>query len=428
MLRHCAFIAAFAATPLLAQEPGQVQIPGARNLTIGGQYRLRYEAFFDYDLNSDAGASTDFFGQRARLDFGFDFADNLNAFVQFQDARLWGEEMGLMDPSADGFDVHQAYVDIGCNPCFGGSTRVGRMEVNLGAERLVGAYDWSTQARALDGVLQTWGFSENGTLHAFVFQAGETISAPEVNDDVYFGGLWYARKFGDGVDGNFYFLHLHDDGATVGNTANISTIGALFDVKATDAISIDAELAFQFGEAGNVDISSGDAYAGHLGVNWNIGGDRHMMATAAIDFAAGDDPATTDYEGFTNLFPSGHKHWGMMDLASWHNLINPWIRFQFDTCEKSNLAITAMMLMAMDEGDSFGGPNGMLSMGGADDDMGNEIDVVWTRSIDWGNPNINSAIQLGLGLFLPGDGAKNGVGAGSDDMAEFFYAQFNLDF
>jgi hypothetical protein len=430
MLRPSAFIVALSATSLLAQDPGsegQVSLPGINKLTIGGQYRLRYEAFRDYDLNSDAGANRDYFTQRARVDFKFDLAEKLSAFVQFQDAREWGEETALTDDSANGFDLHQGYVHMDDTPIIGGNTTIGRLEVNFGDQRLVGALDWATGARALDGIVQGWSM-DKATLLAFVFQAGEALTAPEVNDDVHFGGLYYMREFGEGVHGDFYLMHLHDDGALPGGTANVSTIGTLWKFQANEQLDFGVEVALQFGEVGGADVSAGDAYAGHLDANWNFGGDRHMKGTFGLDVASGDDPATPDIERFNNLFPTSHMHWGMMDLALWENLMSPWLRFQFDTCAMSNLSITLLYLAAMEEADAFGGTRGMLTAGGGNDDhMGNELDFLWTRKLDWGG-KLDSSLQLGLGIFMPGDGAENGVGAGNDDLAEFFYAQLNFKF
>ncbi|MCA8976047.1 MAG: alginate export family protein, partial [Planctomycetes bacterium] len=382
MLRHRAFIIAFAAAPLLAQDPGAdaVSAPGVRKLTFGGQYRLRYEGFFDYDRDSDTGNTTDFFGQRVRFDAKFELSDDLSGFVQLQDARVWGEEawasVGAVgtDDSADGFDLHQGYIDIAKTPGLGGSTRLGRFEVSLGDQRLVGALDWATGARALDGVLHTWALKD-AALHAFYFHANEAPaganpSTTDQSDDALFGGFYYARKFADGVDGEVYLMHLHADinsllgGTGAGGNINVSTIGTRWDIKATDDLSFNVEVASQTGELAGADIPFGDTYAAHLGGTWAFGGDLNPRLTVAIDAASGNDPSTPDNERFTGLFPTGHKHWGMMDLASWSNLMNPWIRLQLAPCGMSDVSLTFLNFSAMESSDTFGGPRGTLSAGG----------------------------------------------------------------
>ncbi len=423
------------ALPLSAQDPTpaptpapqgpEIVIPGVRKLTVSGQYRLRYENQIDYDFDKSKGsaASNDFFSQRVRVGLGFEFSDEVKAFFQLQDAREWGEEASTVDDMADGLDLHQGYVDIGRTPWIGGSTRIGRQEINLGDQRLVGALDWRTGGRALDGILQSWACCDDCSWVAWAVQGREAINA--VNDDLWFGGVQWNRKLG-AVQGEFYLMYLHDDGTAPGLSHNRFTLGTR-PVWTDGPWEAGMELATQFGEQAGADIPIGDAYAAHVHVKHTFAGERRFYVMPALDLASGDDPNTADNERFHNLFPTAHAHWGMMDLAQWENLFNPWVRVGAQCCEQTDVSVTWHYFRAMEAGDAFRGPNGTLSAGNPafSRTMGNEIDLLLTRKLDIA-PAVKAALQLGYGVFLPGAGVRDANG--TDDVAHFVYVQFDVKF
>ena len=82
------------------------------DLKFGGQVRPRFEYRDPLQLPDGSGES--FTSMRTRLDLLASMDDNLSAFIQIQDVRLWGSEANtLTDFSANGLDVHQAYIDLG---------------------------------------------------------------------------------------------------------------------------------------------------------------------------------------------------------------------------------------------------------------------------------------------------------------------------
>lgn len=416
---------AVAQEPQAAPTGTTIVIPGVERLKIGGEYRIRYEGLFDYDFDHSAAsaASNDYFTQRVRLDFDLDFGEKVDGFIQIQDAREWGEEASTIDDAADGLDLHQGYVDL--HEVLGGTARIGRQEINLGDQRLVGALDWKSQARALDGVHQSWTCDKGCSTHVWFVQARELINT--INDDARFVGIQHSPVFGEGWTNDFYLMYLQDDGTTVGGTQNRFTLGTRAIWKADKSLEFGLEAATQFGDLAGNDIKIGKTYAAHVHGQYMFEGDMHPKLTLACDVASGDDPSTADVERFNNLFPTAHAHWGMMDLALWENLFNPWLRFALEPNEVSTLSATVLHFAAMEASDAFGGPNGQLSPGNAafSKDMGNEIDLLYTRRLDLAK-NVKTAVQVGYGLFLPGDGVKDAKG--TDDMAHFLYAQFDLRF
>ena len=91
------------------------------------------------------------FHQRARLGLEVKAWDWVQAKIELQDVRVWGEETNTLgDFSADGFDLHQAYITMTCPVGF--FFRIGRQEINFDNQRLIGAVGWSNQARSFDAI------------------------------------------------------------------------------------------------------------------------------------------------------------------------------------------------------------------------------------------------------------------------------------
>ena len=119
----------------------------AQQVTLGGQVRPRFE-YREPAGNRDDGATS----MRVRVNLSALLERNVQAFIQLQDVRFFGEETNTLgDFSADNFDLHQGYLELNHSGDAGFALRVGRQEVNFGGERLVGAVGWTQQARSFDG-------------------------------------------------------------------------------------------------------------------------------------------------------------------------------------------------------------------------------------------------------------------------------------
>lgn len=111
------------------------------------QYRLRFVHHDGRDFLP--GGEIDVLRHRARLGMAASYERRLTTFVQLQDVRTFGEEL---DPSgdftADGFDLHQGYMQLGRDEGF---VRLGRQELDLNNERLVGVNHYTERTRSFDG-------------------------------------------------------------------------------------------------------------------------------------------------------------------------------------------------------------------------------------------------------------------------------------
>lgn len=414
------------ATDQAAATPTVIVVPGVRKLTFGGQYRVRYESQIDLDLDDDTRPNTnDFFTQRARFNVGFEFSDRLSGFLQVQDVREWGEETSTLDDSADGLDMHQAWVELRGKRNPDNRLRIGRQELSFGDQRLVGALDWKSQARSFDGLVKTWRRDSGGSLTAWATQVRETLNPAIVNDDQWFFGLYGTGKCCDDVTSDLYLLLLHDDGTAPGNSANRFTLGTRWLWK-TERWEVGTELATQFGKQAEADIPIGKTYAGHAHVTRYFTGKRARYLRAEMNVASGDDPSTADRERFDNLFPTAHMHWGMLDLALWENLFNPMLQYGTKWSEKTDVTLTWNYFRSMEASDRFGGPNGTLVAAGSTNSrtIGNEVDLVYSRQLDLGTA-AKTTFQLGYGMFLPGSAPDS---LGRDSLGHFAYAQFDVRF
>jgi hypothetical protein len=153
-------------------------------ISFDGQFRLRAEAD-----GRTTGTKPDYATlSRIRGGVRVGLTDWIRAYVQLQDARAWGSELNtLTDAGADNFDMHQGYAELGGTGAF--NTRLGRQEMILGDERLVGAVGWSNTGRSFDGV-RLMGEARGIGWTAFAYNVAERDSLlvvglhPQLNEGV----------------------------------------------------------------------------------------------------------------------------------------------------------------------------------------------------------------------------------------------------
>lgn len=356
---------------------------------------------------------------RSRLGVGFDPTDHLRFFIQMQDSRDFGEEAAaLPSPLGDdeGIDLHQGYVEYANVGDSGFSFRVGRQEINLGAQRLVGGVNWSNVGRSFDGGVMTYD-DDNWTLNVLATAANKTLAG----DQTWFGGAYTTWKnFPKGVL-DFYYLLLQDnDGAAgaaagTGDTQSVHTAGAR--IKSDPGrFDLSAEGAVQLGKFGSNSVL---AYASHAGVGYTFEDTYKPKLTLEYNFASGDDGGNNKYTKFNNLFPTNHGKYGPMDLVAWSNLHDGHAGFSVMPSKSWKIGVDYHLLMVdkTGAGDAFGGVAGAA---GAGKIGGHEADL--TVGYVW---NEYASFLFGVSHFVPGSFLKNqGIAASSD----FGYLQATASF
>lgn len=263
-----------------------------------------------------------FFDNRARLtvDGRLDFG--LRAFVQLQDVRVWGEEdHTLFEAHAEGFDVHQAWADI---PLVldGLDLRIGRQEMVIDEQRLVGAVGWTAQARSFDAVKLSYKWADDSFgLYAEAFYAQtsdkETILPTTANPED-------AEKDTSGLAGTVVKLEapkteLFENTVTLLGLIDYSkgadrmryTLG-LYDKGSISIFDYRVEAYFQGGDLAG-DAISAFMFGGYAGVTFGTKPVVQIRLWADV-LSGSSHPDDSALEAFDTLFATNHAFYGHADF------------------------------------------------------------------------------------------------------------------
>jgi hypothetical protein len=279
-------------------------------LTPSLQYRPRLLANSGKDFAK--GGTIDTVRHRARFSMLAELGRQVQIFVQLQDVRTWGEEINTLgDFSADGFDAHQAWAQL--NIGWGLSLRVGRQELNLDGQRLVGAVGWTEQARSFDGALLN--FAGGGLEAKLFWYKLRDKDAEGITDSTDFAGLWARYKAHPALSASVYLLYDRDTGAD----RNRITAGALLKGKPFGGLDYTLEGYLQ---AGQTNITQGAntveadilafMFAAELGYTLPVAWKPRLVFF--FDYLSGDGDADDKVEVFDTLFATNHKFYGFMDF------------------------------------------------------------------------------------------------------------------
>jgi hypothetical protein len=227
---------------------------------------------WDNDSNS-----VEFMEQRVRLNVSADFTDEVSAFIELDDYYVWGTNFrsnyitGADGPgrSINGVQVYQAYIEA--DDMFGQPlrARIGRQEINLGNQWLVGGADPWEIGLSFDAVRFTY-TQDPFTIDAWGGKLTETSGALEEDGDVDFYGVYGTFAGMENVKLDAYWLWVRD--ARSRNDTNfIAPLEWAEDVLGLDDydpsglhtvgmrayggfgnFDFDAQAAYQFGEADQV--------------------------------------------------------------------------------------------------------------------------------------------------------------------------------
>jgi hypothetical protein len=157
-------------------------------------------------------------------------------------------------------------------------------------------------------------------------------------------------------------------------------------------------------------------------------------------FGSGDsNPTDGKHETFENLFPTNHKFYGYMDLASLQNIHNVRAIAQIKPTPRWSIALEAHAFWLADTSDNFynvgGAPRGGVATTPTGNGyginpsygsyVGSEVDLIAGYAV-----NRYTQIEAGYGHFFVGDYVKQSLSSaafGSKD-ADYFYLQININF
>ncbi len=463
------------------------------NWDVGGSVRLRYEL---RENNLAAPGNSDFASTATAKgtnpggisnDNGY-FADKVLFRLGYTD-KWWGflaegrsssvtsDNRGFApnaplgaSPESDGpMELHQAYVTIGNHKEFPVSLKLGRQELSYGDERLVGAFGWNNIGRVFDGAKLRWQNSWFG-VDAFVTRlvVPDDNSFNTSNDYEYFSGVYFNTKKIPKNWTEFYVL-ARNVGTGAANFDAPFTTPAPYNTSARDIYTIGTRLRSATNEWGNFDYTVeaagqfGDWKRPATGVRANERDAQRAFAVSGnfgytfadafgtprialeYNYATGDsDPNDGTHGTFDNLYPTNHKFYGYMDLASWQNLHNIRAIFQLKPHPRVSLSLEGHLFWLADTHDRFynvaGVPRAGATIGGVNTGatgsglgyglnpsygsfVGTEIDavcgVILTKF---------SNLEFGYGHFFRGAYIEDTFSKSGSQDADWIYTQLLVRF
>ena len=292
---------------------GAASLPAQTGWQLSGQIRQRFEVDGkDFDKSTQ---TSSFNLLRSRLNVTFTPGENVTGFFQLQDSRTFGEESGTMDGQANAFDLHQGYFQLARLFDLPVDLKVGRMEVNYGPERLIGAVDWSNIGRSFDGaILNVHG--KRFSMDLFNFKEVEG-SQPGDDLDVNVLGVYVDVKLADGQTTQLFTIRqrqLVQFRQDLPGRLDRYTVG-LYAQGSLGPVIYEAELAQQGGKGGTSSSNKVDASMAAL----NVGFDFSFLPFRPIlfigvDYLSGDDDlGDQTAKWFDTLYATNHKYYGFMD-------------------------------------------------------------------------------------------------------------------
>ncbi len=445
--------------PYTKFDPPTSKLFDINKLTISGDLRVRPE--FRNNNNFGAGKSNTFFVQQwVRLGFNYSISPDVTFFFQPQYSKNWGRggvgtggTRNLDALSTDGnIFARQAFMLVRNFLVPNLTIKAGRQLVVWGNHRMFGHFDWNNRGWSHDGLTANYQLGKGASLQvgwlrtdeqdcanatAGGCNAGSTNKATDDADLVYVRApmkvaglvleptyIWHGGGTGLNVDAP---RPPDQSRHTVGGRAvkKMPLGGARLDATVEGYYQF-GEIADPTGSGRNADIS---AYAFHVDGGITLPVPMQPRLSAEYNIASGDDDAgDDDFGGFDQLYPTNHIHFGYMDRMSWKNMIHYAFGLQLRPTKDSHFEVTGHMFALNEETDHWYGAAQTPVMRSAgtntEDDIGSEVDVVYTHFFTPGN---HVAWQIGGGVFMAGDYVDNQRGGDASDQS-WGYTQLWVNF
>lgn len=374
-------------------------------LSLSGEFRVRYEN--RQSIGFAEGRDDGYPLIRTRLNIGIQPSSWLRFGFQGQDSRAPAiRDVPAPGAFRDGFDVRQAYVELG-DPKSPVSVTAGRQILALGDQRLVGALDWSNTARVFDAVrLQLRGSGAKV----------DVFSASVVRNDPF-------RRVNISPEGsNLHGIYASFENllprSTVEpyvlwqtNPAVVSELGVRGDLdryttglrvwaKGLGPWDYNAAIIGQRGDAAGAEISAWGYYA-ELG--YSIDARWKPRLYAEYNFGSGDeDPNDGRVGGFVDLYPTAHLWYGFTDQEGWRNLKNIRMGLDLAPVRKLQLKLDFHGFWLATLRDGLYNVGGRLLVaapqdGASDAKVGDELNAIFTVPVS----DILS-VGGGIGHLFPG--------------------------
>ena len=230
-----------------------------QNVEVGGSIRIRGDYF-----RFDSLGNQSFVEQRTRLHVKADFTNDVSAFIEMDSYGNWGDDFrswylcgnDFAAKRRDEVQMYQAYINV--KGLWGTplSLRVGRQEISLGNQFLVGVNDKSSLFKGLsfDAVRLTYA-TDQVKVDAIASKLAETFQNFGKGDVDFY--TVYGSYIGlDDVVFNAYWMYVRDDQGDIVALANGKTLGehtfGLRSAGRLGSFDFEAEGAYQLGRVNGV--------------------------------------------------------------------------------------------------------------------------------------------------------------------------------
>ncbi len=350
-----------------------------QNIEVGGSLRIRGNWYTKERVSwdEDVGNDLKFVEQRTRLNVKADFTDEVAAMIELDSYDWWGEDFrsnyitgaDARATTDDDVEVYQAYIEANEMWGYPLRMRVGRQELALGSQWLVGVNDTSSLYTGLsfDGLRLTYA-TDMVSVDAFWAKLAERSPVEEDPDvdlygiygsylgveDMTIDAYWLmvrdARRIGEDtnrgwiIEGIENWVDIDDYDNTYLHTVGLRGAGTY------GAVDYEAEIAYQFGEVepyGKLArwkiYGDDDADMDNLGLNAEVGYtfDTEYMPRVFLGgaFLEGEDNRTPDNFGewlFALACPFGRpdanlsfnrlfSNWEYSEFLDGTDLTNVWL-------------------------------------------------------------------------------------------------------
>ena len=346
------------------------------NVNYGGAIRARHEYWKNlFDMDNDLKDNRDFFRVKSSVWAEQFYTEDLkfyikltNEFKKYRDFERANQEMDT------DFDWDEVVFDN----LYAEMKNIGELPLDIKAGRfdLLGTYGEGflimdgtpldgSRTFYFNGAVATWHVDDENTIDILYFnnpQTDDFLPVMAKNDpeqqlnatDEQAAGLYWKGKPAEDLNAEAYYIYKQEDeGGPLlqAQETKLSTVGTFMKYM-MDPWAVRGQAAYQFGDYGDYDR---DGFGGYLYLDRDFK-DAAWSPKASVGYAylSGDDPSTSDNEGWDPLFSrypwiselyvlsfspeSGVGYWTNLQLLRAELAVKP--------CEKSKVSLWYNYLMA----------------------------------------------------------------------------------
>ena len=448
-------------------DPPKSKLFDASKLTISGDLRVRPE-FRNNTTFGARKANTFFVQQWVRIGFNYSISPDVTFFFQPQYSKNWGAGTPVdanQGASNGAIYSRQAFMLVRNFLVPNLTIKAGRQLVVWGNHRMFGHFDWNNVGWSHDGVTLNYKLNKTTSLNVGWLRTDDNRDCPSAASG---GCINTAPPMVDGQpnprapgtatdDADIIYVrapmkvaglvleptYIWQSGGT-GPAGSVNarpsnqsrhTLGGRAVKKfSAGSARVDATMEgyYQFGEIGGPGMNRDmdiQAYAFHFDAGLTLPVPMQPRLSAEFNTASGDSDATDgDYEGFDQLYPTNHIHFGYMDRMSWKNMNHLAFGLQLRPNADSHFEVTGHFFSLKEEADGWyhAGQSAIIprSATNTETNIGQEVDVVYTHFFTPGN---HVAWQIGGGVFMPGDYLDSNRGGNASEQT-WGYTQLWVNF